>query len=196
MEWLLIIGVLLVVLVVFSVKAENKKNAVRLQQSNAYSNDIESAKRALLTSSNSASLPVLKASDVGYRPVAKENLLAIQNGATRMEMKSTGRYRTGGTSVSIPIMKGVRYRVGSGSIRTEKSWQATARGRLLVTDKAVVFESGDRNERITWTQIANVELLIDGFTIAKRSGPPRTYQVSSPSPEFAAVLELMLARTE
>lgn len=196
MEWVIIIGGLFVVLVVFSVKAENKKNAVKLEQSNAYSNEVESAKQTLLTSSSSASLPVLKASDVGYRPVAKENLLAVQDGATRMEMKSTGRYKTGGTSVSIPIMKGVRYRVGSGSIRTEKSWQATARGRLLVTDKAVVFEGGDRNERITWTQIANVELLIDGFTIAKRSGPPRTYQVNNPDPKFAAVLELMLSRTE
>jgi len=196
MEWVIIIGVVFVVLVVFAVKAENKKNAVKLEQSNAYSSEVENAKQTLLTSSSSASLPVLKASDVGYRPVAKENLLAVQDGATRMEMKSTGRYKTGGTSVSIPIMKGVRYRVGSGSIRTEKSWQATARGRLLVTDKAVVFEGGDRNERITWTQIANVELLIDGFTIAKRSGPPRTYQVNNPDPKFAAVLELMLSRTE
>jgi len=196
MEWVIIVGVVFVVLVVFAVKAENKKNAVKLEQSNAYSSEVESAKQTLLTSSNSASLPVLKASDVGYRPVAKENLLAVQDGATRMEMKSTGRYKTGGTSVSIPIMKGVRYRVGSGSIRTEKSWQATARGRLLVTDKAVVFEGGDRNERITWTQIANVELLLDGFTIAKRSGPPRTYLVNSPDPKFAAVLELMLSRTE
>jgi len=196
MEWVIIIGVMFVVLVVFAAKAENKKNAVKLEQSSAYTTEVESAKQTLLTSSNSALLPVLKASDVGYRPVAKENLLAVQDGATRMEMKSTGRYKTGGTSVSIPIMRGVRYRVGSGSIRTEKSWQATARGRLLVTDKAVVFEGGDRNERITWTQIANVELLLDGFTIAKRSGPPRTYQVNSPDPKFAAVLELMLSRTE
>ena len=196
MEWVIILGVVFVILVVFAVKAENKKNAVKLSQTNAYSNEVQSAKRTLLTSSSSVSLPVLKASEFGYRPVAKENLLAVQDGATRMEMKSTGRYKTGGASVSIPIMKGVRYRVGSGSIRTEKSWQATARGRLLVTDKAVVFEGGDRNERITWTQIANVELLIDGFTIAKRSGPARTYQVNNPDPKFAAVLEHMLSRTE
>jgi hypothetical protein len=100
-----------------------------------------------------------------------------------------------GTSISIPIVKGVRYRVGSGSIRTEKKWQATARGRLLVTDKALVFEGGDKNERITWTQVANIESFLDGFIIAKRSGPPRTYVATSPDPKFAAVIELMLART-
>lgn len=195
MEWVILIGIAFVVLVVFSVKAENKKAAVKLEQSNAYSAEIDAAKQGLLTSSETASLPVLNAADYSYRPVAKENLLAVQDGATRMEMKSTGRYKTGGTSVSIPIVKGVRYRVGSGSIRTEKSWQATARGRLLVTDKAIVFEGGEKNERITWTQVANVELLLDGFTIAKRSGPPRTYQVGTPDAKFAAVVELMLART-
>lgn len=195
MEWVFIIGAVFVVLVIFAVKAENKKNALKLEQSTAYSAEIDTFKQSLLTSSSTASLPVLKAADHGYRPVASENLLAVQEGATRMEMKSTGRYKTGGTSVSIPIVKGVRYRVGSGSIRTEKSWQATARGRLFVTDKAIVFEGGEKNERITWTQVANVELLLDGFTIAKRSGPPRTYQVASPDPKFAAVVELMLART-
>jgi hypothetical protein len=113
-----------------------------------------------------------------------------------MEMKSSGRYRTGGASVSIPIMKGVRYRVGSGSIRTEKTLQATDHGRLLVTDKAIVFEGGGRNERITWVQVADVELMLDGFRIAKRSGPPRLYRVGAPDPKFAAVVEVMLARTD
>lgn len=195
MEWVFIIGAGFIVMVIFAVRAENKKNALKREQGTAYSTEIDTFKQSLLTSSGTASLPVMAASDHGYRPVAKENLLAVQDGATRMEMKSTGRYKTGGTSVSIPIMKGVRYRVGSGSIRTEKSWQATAHGRLLITDKAIIFEGCDKNERITWTQVANVELLLDGFTIAKRSGPPRTYQVASPNPKFAAVVELMLART-
>ncbi|KAF0116363.1 MAG: hypothetical protein FD150_533 [Rhodobacteraceae bacterium] len=195
MEWVFIVGAVFVVMVVFGTKAEMKKNALKVERTNLYSAEIETFKQSLLTGSNTASLPVLQTSDYGYRPVASENLLAVQDGATRMEMKSTGRYKTGGASVSIPIMKGVRYRVGSGTIRTEKSWQATAHGRLLVTDKAIVFEGGAKNERITWTQVANVELLLDGFTIAKRSGPPRTYQVDTPNPKFAAVIELMLART-
>lgn len=195
MEWVFIIGAAFIALVVFGVKAENMKNKIKEEQGNAYSAEIEAAKQSLLTSSETASMPVLSAADYRYRPVAKENLLVVQDDATRMEMKSTGRYKTGGTSVSIPIVKGVRYRVGSGSIRTERAWQATAHGRLIVTDKAVVFEGGEKNERITWTQVADVELLIDGFTISKRSGPPRTYQVASPDPKFAAVVELMLSRT-
>ena len=188
MEWVFIFFAVFIVLVILSARAEEKKKSTYLA-------DIESAKQSLMTSSETASMPVLSAAEYRYRPVAKESLLAVQDGATRMEMKSTGRYKTGGTSVSIPIVKGVRYRVGSGSIRTEKSWQATASGRLIVTDRAVVFEGGEKNERITWTQVADAELLVDGFRISKRSGPPRTYRVASPDPKFAAVVELMLSRT-
>lgn len=190
MKWEFIIGVIFAVFIISAVKTKLKDKQIA-----AYSAQIDSIKQSFLASSNTASMPVLSAADFGYRPVAKENLLAVQDGATRMEMKSTGRYRTGCASISIPIVKGVRYRVGSGRIRTEKSWQATARGRLLVTDKAIVFEGGKKNERITWAQVANVELLLDGFTIAKRSGPPRTYQVGTPDAKFAAVVEIMLART-
>jgi hypothetical protein len=40
--------------------------------------------------------------------------------------------------------------------------------------------------------VANVELLIDGLIIHKRSGSPRTYVTVSPDPRFSAVVELML----
>lgn len=195
MEWVIGAGFILVLFVVLGVIAERSKQRFREQQSEVYSSRIDAVKQSFLTGSDTASLPVLSAGDFGYRPVGKENLLAIQDGAVRMEMKSTGSYRTGGTSVSIPIVKGVRYRVGSGRVYSEKSWRATARGRLLVTDKAVIFEGDEKNERITWSQVANVEVLLDGFTISKRSGPPRTYQVFNPDPKFSAMLELMLLRT-
>lgn len=98
-------------------------------------------------------------------------------------------------SVSIPIVKGVRYRVGSTNIKAEKTAQTTARGRLLITDKAIVFEGDNKNDRITWSQLANIELHLDGLTLAKRTGPPRTYSVSSPNPNFVAILEFMLSKT-
>jgi len=59
----------------------------------------------------------------------------------------------------------------------------------------IVFEGVEKNERITWTQVANVELLLDGFTISKRSCWPCSYQVGAPDATFGAVVDLMLART-
>ncbi|MCW2302938.1 hypothetical protein M2324_001328 [Rhodovulum sulfidophilum] len=40
-----------------------------------------------------------------------------------------------------------------------------------------------------------MEVFLDGFTISKRSGLPRTYQIDRPDATFAAVVELMLVRT-
>lgn len=196
MEWIVIVGVVLLILFVFgAIPGSKKVKSVALKLTN-YRASITEEKAKMMTGQGRASLPVLDAVSEGYRPVGGEKLLAVQSGASRMEMKSTGRYKTGGTSISIPIMKGVRYRVGSGSIRTERKWQATDSGRLLVTDKAVVFEGGMKNERITWNQIANIELFRDGFSIAKRSGSPRIYSVGSPDSKFAAVVELMLSRID
>lgn len=196
MEWIAIGGVILVLLVVVGVWSEKKKQREAADRAERYNASINHERQALLTTPDSMSLKPLDSLDYGYRPVAKENLIAVQDNASRYELKSSGTYRTSGTSVSIPIAKGIRYRVGSGRIRSEKTWQTTATGRLLITDKAVVFESPQKNERITWGQIADVELMVDGYQIAKRSGPPRTFVVDSPDPKFAAVLELMLRRVE
>jgi len=196
MEFLWLIGIFFVGAVIWGVITEQKKTKAEEINTTKYIDAIETERQQMIKGEGRASLPIIDASTEGYRPVGKENLCAVQYGATRMEMKSTGRYRTNGASISIPIVKGVRYRVGSGTIRGEKTWQATDTGRLLVTDKAIVFEGDAKNERITWGQVADVELLKDGFSIAKRSGPPRTYAVDEPSPKFAAVIELMLARTE
>lgn len=190
----ILIGIVLVVAgAIYWAVQQSKKAEERRSE---YSAALRNARSLLLSDENSASLPVLSAASIGYRAVGRENLIAVHDGISRLEYKSTGRYRTHGASFSVPIMKGVRYRVGSTSVRTQKEWQVIASGRLIVTDKAVAFESPERNERITWTQIAGVELHIDGFTIAKRSGPPRRFIAANPDPHFAVVLELLAARVD
>jgi hypothetical protein len=164
------------------------------QKKLTYSERIAIEKSALMTGEGSASLETIEAQEIGYRPVGSENVLAVEWAVERLELKSTGRYSTGGMSVSIPIVKGVRWRIGSGKVRGEKTMQVTGRGRLIVTDKAIVFESPEKNERITWGQIAGIEFFSDGYQVAKRSGPPRTFSIKAPDPKFAAVLELMLSR--
>jgi len=197
LAWITVIGILFLIVYtpiwIFK-KLFRKSDKTPNPKKSSYSDRIQEAKNELLTSNDSASLPVLNTAEIGYRPVGKESLIAVQNNVAKMEMKSTGTYRTSGASISIPIMKGIRYRVGTGSIRGNKTWQATSHGRLLITDKAVIFEGDQKNERITWGQIADIEFLSDGYQIAKRTGPPRTFSIPHPDPKFAAVLELMLDR--
>ncbi|MCZ7861795.1 hypothetical protein O9X98_10425 [Agrobacterium salinitolerans] len=195
MEWFLILGGIALVVTV-CVNVSKKKQEELVKKTERYNSLINFERQALLSAPDRMSLQPLDPGDYGYRPVARESLIAVQDNASFMELKSTGSYRTAGTSVSIPIMRGVRYRVGAGRIASEKSWQVTATGRLLLTDKAIAFESPQKNERITWGQIADVELLLDGFRIAKRTGAPKTFVVEAPDPKFAAIVELMLMRVE
>lgn len=127
MEWLILIGVIFLGAIIWGVVSGTKQAKAQNLQAETYSAAITEEKTKMLKGEGQASLPVLDAGSEGYRPVGGEKLLAVQPGATRMEMKSTGRYKTGGGSVSIPIMKGVRYRVGSGSIRTEKAGRLRTR---------------------------------------------------------------------
>ncbi len=198
MEWLFFIGgIVLVIVFIAGIQSEKvKKQQKNTERTERYNALINFERKALLAEPDRMNLKPLSAFDYGYRPVAKESLIAVQDNASRLELKSSGTYRASSASVSMPIVKGVRYRVGSSRIIAEKSLQVTASGRLLITDKAVVFESPQSNERITWGQIASVELMIDGYKIAKRTGPPRTFVVNSPDPKFAAVLELMLMRVD
>lgn len=192
LKWAVMVGAVIAVVGIVGFLNSRKKR----REAEQYNAAIERERQALLNDSDTVLSTPLDPASYGYRPVGRENLLAVEEDTARMELKSSGTYRTRGSSVSIPIVKGVRYRVGSGSVRTEKSWQVTATGRLLVTDKAVVFESPEKNERMTWGQIADIELLIDGYRIAKRTGPPRTFVVDPPDPRFAAIVELMLTRVD
>jgi len=161
---------------------------------NQYKTELVAAREKFFVEEGKVSFPVIDPNDYSYRPVAKESLLAVHDDINRLEMKSTGRYTTSGMSVSVPLTKGVRFRLGNGSIRTQKALQITASGRLLITDKAIIYESSEKNERIPWGQISDIELLFDGYKIFKRSGLPKMFSFSKTNANFAAIMDFMLRR--
>ncbi|ENN91120.1 hypothetical protein [Bartonella bovis] len=63
-------------------------------------------------------------------------------------------------------------------------------GRLLVTNQAIVFESPEKNERITWTQIASASITYQGCQINRRSGIAWNYEFNA-IPRFAAVVRIL-----
>ncbi|WP_375633828.1 MULTISPECIES: hypothetical protein [unclassified Bartonella] len=68
----------------------------------------------------------------------------------------------------------------------------TLRGRLLVTDQAIVFESPEKNERTTWTRIASVAITYHECQISLRTGIPRNYRFTAfSSPRFTAVIRVL-----
>jgi hypothetical protein len=153
-----------------------------------YSDLINAEREVLLNSSNVASIDTLDPVYFSYRPVQGEKLLAVEQSVSRYELKSTGRYAGGAFSLSVPIVKGLRYRAVVGRTASQKQYQITDTGRLVLTDKAVAFEGSEKNERIPWTQIADIEFLLDGYRISKRTGPPRMFSVASPDPRLQRCL--------
>lgn len=164
------------------------------KQAKVFADALEAAWQGMRTGDKSATLPVISASEAGYRPVGGENLVALQNGVARREMRSTGKYQTSGGSISIPLGGGVRYRVGTGSIRAEKAMTTVASGRLLLTDKAVAFESREGNTRLTWGQISDLNIARDGVVFHRRNGKPLIFATDALDPQFAAAALLLRDR--
>ncbi len=157
---------------------------------------IGSSREVLLSHANKAAVPLLDAAEFGYQTTFQEKLLAVQEDVTQMEFTGSGLVRTGGVAVSMPVGVAGRYRVSSGSVRSRRAWRAVAKGRLLITDRAIVFDGDGMHERITWGKVSEVETRVDGYEVIKLGEPPRTYAVSKLDTNFAAILELMLVRID
>jgi len=170
--------------------------ATAQKQTKDFANALEAAWNEMRTGEKTAMLPVLSASEASYRPVGGENLIAFQEGVSRREMRSTGKYATSSGSISIPLGGGARYRIGTGSIRAEKAMTTVANGRLLLTDKAVVFESRDGNTRLTWGQISDLDIARDGIVCHRRNGKPLIFATLALNPQFAAAALLLRDRTD
>ena len=69
-----------------------------------------------------------------------------------------------------------------------KNHDTQADGKLIITSKAIVFETPSRSERLTYTSLSNVEAKRDGIELRKRKGPRRAFRLSNPN-----LLGLMVA---
>ena len=162
----------------------------------SYASKILLEKNKMKRGVDKASLPVLSAEDFNYRPVGKEKLVAIHERVLDFDRANKYRPSADGPFSSLLGALTRKHRVPISISKLPREFRERFLGRLLLTDKAVIFESLEHNERITINQIAGVRFHIDGFTISKRNGSPRIFQIASPDPKFAAVLDLLLSRVE
>lgn len=112
--------------------------------------------------------------------------------ATLGTYKSNGKVGYSGVTVSIPIMKGVRYRVGSGRMGVQKSWVFDNPGVLHVTTTRVVFDGSTKNSSAPMSKI--IEMQIDEanrcLLIGRESGPDWAFKMNEfpPADKMAAAL--------
>ena len=93
--------------------------------------------------------------------------------ATWHELRTrTERVVYSGTSVSIPIMKGVRYRVSSYRPQrvTRQELTPIDSGPFYVTSKRVIFDGVHKNSAIRYSSLIGVTPYSDGIKLEKSSG--------------------------
>lgn len=104
--------------------------------------------------------------------------------------KHTKRVAYSGFVVSVPIVKHVRYRVGT-IAPTFQSSEVLAEidvGRLYVTNKRVFFDGRAKNTTLRFSAIAAVQLFNGGITIEKQTGRSPTLLIPSGAEAAAACI--------
>lgn len=94
-----------------------------------------------------------------------------------------------GPVISIPIMKGVRYRMGRYNVgrETYQYQHSFGVGTLVVTNKRLLFV-GDRSLTVRLPNVLDVQGYSDGVKVTKTTGKPQTFVYGEGNRDFGIVL--------
>lgn len=84
----------------------------------------------------------------------------------------TKRVNYHGLTASLPIAKGLRYRLGSIAPSVERSSELVPidHGHLYITNKRILFDGGQKNTTLTWNGLLQVQLFDGGIILEKNTG--------------------------
>ena len=101
----------------------------------------------------------------------------------------TRRVSYRGPTVSIPITKHVRYRIGSftPSVSTSTDITRLDGGTLFITNKRFFFEGAQKNATINFNAVARISLVPGGFEIEKQTGRSPYLRIASDAERVAAI---------
>jgi hypothetical protein len=106
----------------------------------------------------------------------------------------TQRINYRGTTASIRIMKGVRYRVGSIKPQriTSEEYKLLDSGTLYLTNKRIIFTGRLKNSTISLTKVLSFTPYSDGVEISKDTGRPPLFKFSSNNELFPLIMSRLL----
>ncbi|HQW55678.1 MAG TPA: hypothetical protein PK076_06100 [Saprospiraceae bacterium] len=106
----------------------------------------------------------------------------------------TQRINYRGATVSIRIMKGVRYRAGSIKPQriTSEEYKLIDSGCLYLTNKRLIFMGGLKNSTINISKILSFTLYSDGVVISKETGRQPFLKFSDNSEMFSLIMSRLL----
>lgn len=95
-----------------------------------------------------------------------------------------------GLTLSLPIVSGVRFRVGQFGVnrQTLRYAHRLGRGDLTVTSERLIFRSPERAITARLTSIIDIIAYNDGVTVQRTQGKPITFVLDDVDEDFALVL--------
>ena len=111
------------------------------------------------------------------------------------EMRTiTQRINYSGTTASIKIMKGVRYRVGSIKPQriTSEQWKKIDIGTMYLTSKRIIFVGQSKNSNIKLQKILSFTPYSDGVEISKDTGRNPLIRFTNNTDIFSLILSRLL----
>ena len=162
----------------------------------AYMVDVQTVLDGVLTDPHHLTIQV----DEFPIKMKRNEVLLDAKGAIRGTWKNNGRYKAAanGFTLSIPIVKGIRYRaaIGGGVVAPTKSWVFDEQGGVLFTNQRIIFNGTKKNTTIPLSKILNFSLANNDskmLYIDLETGSDVMLQLSQPLPvEVYAVLHALV----
>ena len=94
-----------------------------------------------------------------------------------------GRYQGGSAGVSFRVAKGVSFRVGQsrGTYHSDREPVAVSSGKLIVTNKRIIFDGDKKGFNITIGQLLSYEVFDNSILVKPTRGNPRLVQFKDTS---------------
>ncbi|HJH09071.1 MAG TPA: TerB family tellurite resistance protein [Psychrobacter pasteurii] len=94
-----------------------------------------------------------------------------------------GRYQGGSAGVSIRVAKGVSFRVGQsrGTYQSDREPVAVSSGKLIVTNKRIIFDGDKKSFNITIGQLLSYEVFDNSILVKPTRGNPRLVELRDTS---------------
>jgi hypothetical protein len=133
----------------------------------------ELARLRLLTEIQNGNLPTIAVVNVVLQK--KETAFWSERASLFEERVVRRRYEGGSRGVSLRIMKGVSYRIGShrGHIVTDKAMLPVSTGDLIITNKRVIFRGDGKSFSVKLDKLLEVHFYADGVRLTDDKGKPR-----------------------
>lgn len=175
MEFVYIVGAIILILVIYNFKKDNEwQKNYRISMGGYFGLSPEQSKSLNSFDGNCDfnENPIV----TNIRFTKNESAYAAFHGLNLMEHKRDGGIGAYGITLRKKVLPGTFLRAGVGKFGMSKSWQAVASGSLYITNKGIVFDGDTKNIKLPWEKIMKDNISPNEIVLEKSNGNPIVLQ--------------------